>query len=50
MYVWLFTTYMPGFLQRPEEGVIFPETEGTDDCEASSRSWELNLGPLEISH
>lgn len=31
----------------PEEGVLFPETEGTDDCEVPCRSWGLNPGPLE---
>lgn len=41
LHVWLCTTYKPGFLQRPEEGVIFPEMEGTDDCEVRCRSREL---------
>ena len=34
-------------LQRPEEGLISPETRVTDGCELLCGCWELNLGLLE---
>jgi hypothetical protein len=32
--------------QRPKEGLKYPETEVTDDCESPFRCQEPNLGPL----
>lgn len=29
------------------EGLGFPETEGTDDCELPCEIWKLSLGPLQ---
>lgn len=33
--------------QRPEEGVVSPETSVTDDCESPGGCWELKWDPLQ---